>query len=151
MQEMLKITGIRKSFSTLDVLKGVDLTVHKGEMCIRDSADAVPQLPERCLSRKAGIVRCCHNAQKGNAPDSQGAFPFYFLTSVSYTHLDVYKRQVEEIFRTAAQFDDGRAAKTYIPPFICAGVRWPGCITTCLLYTSIRTVFRVGYVLERGE
>ena len=23
--------------------------------------DAVPQLPERCLSRKAGIVRCCHN------------------------------------------------------------------------------------------
>jgi len=20
----------------------------------------VPQLPERCLSRKAGIVRCCH-------------------------------------------------------------------------------------------
>lgn len=32
MQEMLKITGIRKSFSTLDVLKGVDLTVHKGEV-----------------------------------------------------------------------------------------------------------------------
>jgi len=25
------------------------------------NADAVPQLPERCLSRKAGIVRCCHN------------------------------------------------------------------------------------------
>ena len=24
------------------------------------NADAVPQLPERCLSRKAGIVRCCH-------------------------------------------------------------------------------------------
>ena len=46
----------------------------------RGAADAVPQLPERCLSRKAGIVRCCHNAQKGNAPDSQGAFPFYFLT-----------------------------------------------------------------------
>ena len=32
MQEMLKITGIRKSFSTLDVLKGVDLTVHEGEV-----------------------------------------------------------------------------------------------------------------------
>ena len=44
------------------------------------NADAVPQMPERCLSRKAGIVRCCHNAKKGNAPDSQGAFPFYFLT-----------------------------------------------------------------------
>ena len=25
----------------------------------RGAADAVPQLPERCLSRKAGIVRCC--------------------------------------------------------------------------------------------
>ena len=25
------------------------------------NADAVSQLPERCLSRKAGIVRCCHN------------------------------------------------------------------------------------------
>ena len=25
------------------------------------NADAVPQLPERCLSRKAGIVRCCPN------------------------------------------------------------------------------------------
>ena len=24
-----------------------------------DNADAVPQLPEWCLSRKAGIVRCC--------------------------------------------------------------------------------------------
>ena len=32
MQEMLKITGMHKSFSTLDVLKGVDLTVHKGEV-----------------------------------------------------------------------------------------------------------------------
>ncbi|MFR7618386.1 MAG: hypothetical protein ACLUZX_10845 [Subdoligranulum sp.] len=26
------------------------------------NADAVPQLPERCLSRKAGIVRCCPRA-----------------------------------------------------------------------------------------
>ena len=25
------------------------------------NADAVPQMPERCLSRKAGIVRCCLN------------------------------------------------------------------------------------------
>ena len=31
------------------------------------NADAVPQPPERCLSRKAGIVRCCrkvHGAEK---------------------------------------------------------------------------------------
>jgi hypothetical protein len=26
------------------------------------NADAVPQLPEQCLSRKAGIVRCCQKA-----------------------------------------------------------------------------------------
>ena len=26
------------------------------------NADVVPQLPERCLSRKAGIVRCCLRA-----------------------------------------------------------------------------------------
>jgi len=25
------------------------------------NADAVPQPPERCLSRQAGIVRCCLN------------------------------------------------------------------------------------------
>ena len=30
-----------------------DITEHFG------NADAVPQPPERCLSRKAGIVRCC--------------------------------------------------------------------------------------------
>ena len=28
------------------------------------NADAVPQPPERCLSRQAGIVRCCHNIKK---------------------------------------------------------------------------------------
>ena len=36
------------------------------------NADAVPQLPERCLSRKAGIVRCCLKAASrpacGNVP-----------------------------------------------------------------------------------
>ena len=29
------------------------------------NADAVPQLPERCLSRKAGIVRCCPRFLQG--------------------------------------------------------------------------------------
>ena len=43
MQEMLKITGIRKSFSTLDVLKGVDLTVHKGD-CLLYTSDAADEL-----------------------------------------------------------------------------------------------------------
>ena len=30
------------------------------------NADAVPQLPEQCLSRKAGIVRCCHKETPGS-------------------------------------------------------------------------------------
>ena len=30
------------------------------------NADAVPQLPERCLSRKAGIVRCCQRFWHGS-------------------------------------------------------------------------------------
>jgi len=37
----------------LDAAKVSDIIEHFG------NADAVPQLPERCLSRKAGIVRCC--------------------------------------------------------------------------------------------
>ena len=32
------------------------------------NADAVPQLPERCLSRKAGIVRCCLHFERGCTP-----------------------------------------------------------------------------------
>ena len=31
------------------------------------NADAVPQPSERCLSRKAGIVRCCHKVKKREA------------------------------------------------------------------------------------
>ena len=35
------------------------------------NADAVPQLPERCLGRKAGIVRCC---PKNTHFDNSGGF-----------------------------------------------------------------------------
>ena len=46
------------------------------------NADAVPQPPERCLSRKAGIVRCClslkfcryFSTSVGNGLDRSGAF-----------------------------------------------------------------------------
>jgi hypothetical protein len=47
------------------------------------NADAVPQLPERCLSRKAGIVRCCPNIQncaRQRTPITPNA---YFLTPTS--------------------------------------------------------------------
>jgi len=40
------------------------------------TADAVPQLPERCLSRKAGIVRCClRNLRLNNAPETIESVP----------------------------------------------------------------------------
>jgi len=32
------------------------------------NADAVPQPPERCLSRKAGIVRCCPEIKNIKTP-----------------------------------------------------------------------------------
>ena len=35
-----------------------------------DNADAVPQPPERCLSRQAGIVRCCLRIFLQTRPDS---------------------------------------------------------------------------------
>ena len=43
------------------------------------NADAVPQLPERCLSRKAGIVRCCPNFSLQILPAHR--FPLHNLCS----------------------------------------------------------------------
>jgi len=39
------------------------------------NADAVPQLPERCLSRKPGIVRCCPNNSAKPAHDGARIVP----------------------------------------------------------------------------
>ena len=58
-------------------------------MCIGEhfgNADAVPQLPERCLSRQAGIVRCCHNKRKAahllfGALHQNGAGTLRFVTA----------------------------------------------------------------------
>jgi hypothetical protein len=46
------------------------------------NAAAVPQLPERCLSRKAGIVRCCLNVLYAENPKARcrvdiGLLAFY--------------------------------------------------------------------------
>ena len=49
------------------------------------NADAVPQLPERCLSRKAGIVRCCPIFIAKKAPPDEksgGAFFAYQVINV---------------------------------------------------------------------
>ena len=45
-----------------DTVPQPDIIEHFG------NADAVPQLPERCLSRKAGIVRCCLKLAAENHP-----------------------------------------------------------------------------------
>jgi len=56
-------------------------------VCLADkicaaNAAAVPQLPERCLSRKAGIVRCCLNVLYAENPKARcrvdiGLLAFY--------------------------------------------------------------------------
>ena len=56
------------------------------------NADAVPQLPERCLSRKAGIVRCCLDiitfcfplaAQKNSGAPGAPLYKLYLLLMIS--------------------------------------------------------------------
>ena len=53
------------------------------------NADAVPQPPERCLSRQAGIVRCCHRNRKRHVLTSlkDGAHAFSFLVPCASFHL----------------------------------------------------------------
>ena len=46
------------------------------------NADAVPQPPERCLSRQAGIVRCCLRLYSVNT-GVHGAVPAEYFSTVS--------------------------------------------------------------------
>ena len=61
-----RITALYERLSRDDDLAGESNSIAKSADntgCLIEhfgNADAVPQLPERCLSRKAGIVRCCH-------------------------------------------------------------------------------------------
>ena len=45
------------------------------------NADAVPQPPERCLSRKTGIVRCCHKMNY-NSGRSSASFSCQSISGV---------------------------------------------------------------------
>ena len=57
------------------------------------NADAVPQLPERCLSRKAGIVRCCLKFQATKQGDLRMIYLDYSAnTPVDPRVLEVYCR-----------------------------------------------------------
>ena len=63
------------------------------------NADAVPQPPERCLSRQAGIVRCClwlllyHTA--GRLSTGQGETHIFCRFSLLYVHpIITFSRQI---------------------------------------------------------
>ncbi len=57
MKELLD--DIKKIFSKKLTL-AVVLVIVAALAISADTASEVRQMPERCLSRKAGIVRCCH-------------------------------------------------------------------------------------------
>ena len=75
---MIELKGVRKSFGSLEVLKGIDAEVSKGEVvCVIGPSG----------SGKSTILRCINGLERYNA----GRIT---VDAVSYTHLDVYKRQV---------------------------------------------------------
>ena len=37
---MIDVIDLKKSFGDVEVLKGINVTIHKGEMCIRDRGQA---------------------------------------------------------------------------------------------------------------
>ncbi|MFZ2770259.1 MAG: hypothetical protein WAX82_00430, partial [Gemmiger qucibialis] len=55
-----RCSPLRSIFVSLTFLIGVVLLRQYRIILSADTVSEVRQLPERCLSRKAGIVRCCH-------------------------------------------------------------------------------------------
>ena len=51
------------------------------------NADAVPQPPERCLSRKAGIVRCCLKAFRDSVTRSVKIYGLYILIYIIHSQI----------------------------------------------------------------
>lgn len=90
MQEMLKITGIRKSFSTLDVLKGVDLTVHKGE---------VVSLIGPSGSGKTTLLRCANFLDQAEDGTMVLDGQTYHLSHVRRTEMYEARRHTAFVFQ----------------------------------------------------
>ena len=49
-----------------------------------DTASEVRQLPERCLSRKAGIVRCCRKKEEKRPPFGSRFWVMQFVFGFSH-------------------------------------------------------------------
>ena len=90
------------------------------------NADAVPQPPERCLSRKAGIVRCCLCfviKNTADVPDDVGA---------SAVLVFAVKQKVMRVMRDDASivpYKSGFVCCGFVmrsaAKFLCSGVRAP--------------------------
>jgi len=83
------------------------------------NADAVPQPPERCLSRKAGIVRCCPNIsfiKKTNsvAPSLCSSFFFPLLFLFLSINISLFASQ----FYGNSFVDFGTCCYTYNPSIV---------------------------------
>ena len=88
------------------------------------NADAVPQLSERCLSRKAGIVRCCLRvaglfrvAGVLGLPADRGSFPFAFFLFFfegRMSHALIDKRYTENCAKAQLTVDISRTVEAPI-------------------------------------
>ena len=79
------------------------------------NADAVPQPPERCLSRKAGIVRCCHKAAERSIPFPTAFFQYVANDTVPYRAFHP-RMDFKVLFYNILQLHK------YLP---CTGIRLP--------------------------
>ena len=84
------------------------------------NADAVPQPPERCLSRKAGIVRCCPNIsfiKKTNSVAPSLYSSFFFPSAFPFL---IYKHLFYLLpsFTATVFVDFGTCCYTYNPSIV---------------------------------
>ena len=89
------------------------------------NADAVPQLPERCLSRKAGIVRCCLNRvlQKRTPHAVRHLFVAVIVSIISYASrvsTDILTNIMQASLRCCSRFSS--AAFFFHPSLLHPGI-----------------------------
>ena len=111
MQEMLKITGIRKSFNTLDVLKGVDLTVHKGE---------VVSLIGPSGSGKTTLLRCLNFLERADAGTMDFDGRRIELHRATHAEINALRRRTGFVFQNYNLFANKTALQNVTEGLIIA-------------------------------